>query len=69
MHQIDESTGLGDDVMAAEPIDRLVRHCHIVTIRGNGMRQHTDLWYALQTPDLESTSNRRRQPRQEAATN
>lgn len=35
----------GDDVMAAALIDRLVHHCHIVTIRGNSyrMRQHTDL--------------------------
>ena len=40
----------GDDVMAAALIDRLVHHCHIVTIRGNSfrMRQHTDLWQALQ---------------------
>jgi len=39
----------GDDVMAAALIDRLVDHCHIVTIRGNRyrMRQHTDLWQAL----------------------
>jgi hypothetical protein len=36
----------GDNVMAAALIDRLVHHCHIVTIRGNSyrMRQHTDLW-------------------------
>jgi DNA replication protein DnaC len=26
---------LGDDVMAAALIDRLVHHCHLVTIRGN----------------------------------
>jgi IstB-like ATP binding protein len=34
----------GDEVMAAALIDRLVHHCHIVTIRGNSyrMRQHTD---------------------------
>ena len=25
----------GDDVMAAALIDRLVHHCHLVTIRGN----------------------------------
>ena len=37
--------------MAAALIDRLVHHCHIVTIRGNSyrMRQHTDLWHALHT--------------------
>jgi hypothetical protein len=61
----------GDEVMAAALIDRLVHHCHIVTVRGNSyrMRQHTDLWHALHTPDPEPTSTRRRRPRQEAATN
>ena len=41
----------GDEVMAAALIDRLVHHCHIVTIRGNSyrMRQHTELWHALHT--------------------
>ncbi|MCG8469836.1 MAG: IS21-like element helper ATPase IstB [Gemmatimonadetes bacterium] len=45
----------GDDVMAAALIDRLLHHCHIVNIRGNSyrMRQHSELWQALQTPDLE----------------
>ncbi len=35
--------------MAAALIDRLVHHCHIVTIRGNSyrMRQHTDLVASL----------------------
>jgi DNA replication protein DnaC len=28
----------GDDVMAAPLIDRLVHHCHLVTIRGNSYR-------------------------------
>jgi IstB-like ATP binding protein len=28
----------GDDVLAASLIDRLVHHCHIVTIRGNSYR-------------------------------
>jgi IstB-like ATP binding protein len=58
--------------MAAALIDRLVHHCHIVTIRGNSyrMRQHTDLWHALQTPqDPEPASGRRRRARQEVATN
>ena len=33
---------LGDDVMAAALIDRLLHHCHIVNIRGNSyrMREH-----------------------------
>jgi len=53
----------GDEVMAAALIDRLVHHCHIVTIRGNSyrMRQHTDLWHALHTTqDPEPTTGRRR---------
>ena len=60
----------GDDVMAAALIDRLVHHCHIVTIRGNSyrMRQHTELWQALHTPDPEPAATRRRRPRQEVAT-
>ena len=60
----------GDEVMAAALIDRLVHHCHIVTIRGNSyrMRQHTDLWQALHTADPEPSANRRRRSRQEVAT-
>ena len=44
-------------LQAAARIDRLVHHCHLVTIRGNsyGMLQHTELW---QTP-------RRPRPRRE----
>ena len=36
---------LGDEVMAAALIDRLVHHCHIVNIRGNSyrMRDHHNL--------------------------
>ena len=36
---------LGDEVMAAALIDRLLHHCHIVNIRGNSyrMRAHRDL--------------------------
>jgi len=39
----------GDDVMAPALIDRLVHHCHLVTIRANSyrMRQHTELWQTL----------------------
>ncbi len=61
----------GDEVMAAALIDRLVHHCHIVTIRGNSyrMRQHTDLWHALHTTqDPEPAPGRRRRTRQEVAT-
>ena len=45
---------LGDEVMAAALIDRLVHHCHIVNIRGNSyrMKDHQNL--------LQSGSDRRR---------
>ena len=45
---------LGDEVMAAALIDRLVHHCHIVNIRGNSypMRDHQNL--------LQSGADRRR---------
>ncbi|MEM9599368.1 MAG: IS21-like element helper ATPase IstB [Acidobacteriota bacterium] len=37
---------LGDEVMAAALIDRLLHHCHLVNIRGNSyrMREHMDLF-------------------------
>lgn len=40
---------LGDEVMAAALIDRLLHHCHIVNIRGNSyrMRHHTELSKSL----------------------
>ena len=60
-----------DDVMAARLIDRLVHHCHLVTIRGNSyrMRQHTELWQALHAPpEPDSASRRRRSARQEVPT-
>jgi hypothetical protein len=61
----------GDDVMAAALIDRLVHHCHLVTIRGNSyrMRQHTELWQTLHAPQDPEPAARRRRARQEAATN
>ena len=48
----------GDDIMAAALIDRLVHHCHIVTIRGNSyrMRQHTELWQTLHAPQDPDTA-------------
>jgi len=41
-------------------IDRLVHHCHIVTIRGNScrMRQHTDLWQTLHAPRMRTSRPR-----------
>jgi hypothetical protein len=62
----------GDDVMAAALIDRLLHHCHIVSIRGNSdrMRHHTDLFPVL-TPTLEgeqSQSSRSRKRRETPTT-
>ena len=55
---------LGDDVMAAALIDRVLHHCHLVNIRGNSyrMREHTDLYRALQS-DVENASETARPPR------
>lgn len=59
---------LSDEVMAAALIDRLMRHCHVVNIRGNSyrMREHTDLWKAMQPENQASDKPRRR--RKEGAT-
>ena len=37
---------LGDEVMAAALIDRLLHHCHVVSIRGNSyrLRHQRDIW-------------------------
>jgi len=54
---------LGDEVMAAALIDRLMHHCHVVNIRGNSyrMREHTDLWRAIQ-PKTEDQVNQPARP-------
>lgn len=46
---------LGDDVMAAALIDRVLHHFHLVNIRGNSyrMREHTALHRALLQSDAE----------------
>jgi DNA replication protein DnaC len=56
---------LGDDVMAAALIDRLVHHCHIVNIRGNSyrMRHHTELSKALYAAPAEQRSSPHRRRR------
>ena len=48
---------LGDDVMAAALIDRVLHHCHLVNIRGNSyrMREHSELYRALQS-DVENSA-------------
>lgn len=53
-------TVLGDEVMAAALIDRVLHHCHLVNIRGNSfrMREHTALQQALQA-DLDVQAGRR----------
>jgi DNA replication protein DnaC len=55
---------LGDEVMAAALIDRVLHHCHLVNIRGNSyrMREHTELYRALQS-DVENTAEAVRPPR------
>lgn len=55
---------LGDEVMAAALIDRVLHHCHLVNIRGNSyrMREHTDLYRALQS-DVENSAEAVRPPR------
>jgi DNA replication protein DnaC len=59
---------LGDEVMAAALIDRLLHHCHLVNIRGNSyrMREHTDLYRALQS-DVETSSETVRPSRRQKA--
>jgi len=57
---------LGDEVMAAALIDRILHHCHIVNIRGNSyrMRQHTELWQALHQGSEESATRSRRRSKE-----
>ena len=59
---------LGDDVMAATLIDRLLHHCHIVNIRGNSyrMRKHTDLSKMLHSPLAEPSPSPPRKRRAKA---
>lgn len=58
---------LGDEVMAAALIDRLMHHCHVVNIRGNSyrMREHTDLWQAIQPEEDQPKKSRRRRKESE----
>ena len=65
---------LGDEVMAAALIDRLLHHCHIVNIRGTSyrMRKHTDLSKILHSPPAESSPSppkRKRARAKEKTTN
>jgi DNA replication protein DnaC len=60
---------LGDEVMAAALIDRVLHHCHLVNIRGNSyrMREHADLWQSLAPAAAEQATSRRAQRRAVAA--
>ena len=54
---------LGDEVMAAALIDRVLHHCHLINIRGNSyrMRAHAELHRTLQTDvDAPEPPNRSR---------
>jgi len=57
---------LGDEVMAAALIDRILHHCHIVNIRGNSyrMRHHTEVWRTLRQDAEESAPRVRRKARE-----
>jgi DNA replication protein DnaC len=63
---------LGDEVMAAALIDRVLHHCHLVNIRGNSyrMRHHQDLWRSLSSPAPEepNTQPQRTRRRRETQT-
>jgi DNA replication protein DnaC len=60
---------LGDEVMAAALIDRVLHHCHLVNIRGNSyrMREHADLWQSLSPATAEQPSPRGNSRRTAAA--
>ena len=65
---------LGDEVMAAALIDRLLHHCHIVNIRGSSyrMRKHIDLSKILHSPPTEPSPlppKRKRAKAKEKSTN
>jgi DNA replication protein DnaC len=56
---------LGDDVMAAALIDRVLHHCHLVNIRGKSyrMREHTEVHRALLQLEIEDSAEPVRRPR------
>ena len=60
----------GDEVMAAALIDRLLHHCHILSIRGNSfrMRHHSELWHQLQGDSASASSHPRTRRRKELTT-
>ena len=56
---------LGDEVMAAALIDRVLHHCHLITIRGNSyrMRAHAELRRAVQSDAEPEPATRSRKPK------
>ena len=60
---------LGDEIMAAPLIDRLLHHCHIVNIRGNSyrMREHQHCGCGQRRTNGVRESRRDRRPRSVAA--
>jgi len=63
-------TILGDEVMAAALIDRLMHHCHVVNIRGNSyrMREHSDLLHTIGPRGDDRPPKSKRRTRKEATT-
>jgi DNA replication protein DnaC len=59
---------LGDEVMAAALIDRILHHCHLVNIRGNSyrMREHTELYQTLNVGGAETEPPTKRRRRSKA---
>lgn len=53
---------LGDEVMAAALIDRVLHHCHLINIRGNSyrMRAHVELRRTAQSDDEPEPAKRSR---------
>lgn len=61
---------LGDEVMAAALIDRLMHHCHVVNIRGNSyrMREHSELRRIIHARHTEEDAIPRQNRKKEAKT-
>jgi DNA replication protein DnaC len=57
---------LGDEVMAAALIDRVLHHCHLINIRGNSyrMRAHAELRRTLQSDAAPEPAKRSRKAAQ-----
>jgi len=58
-------TIFGDEVMAAALIDRLLHHCHVVSIRGNSyrLRHQHDLWRTSEGDQTASSTSQHPSPK------